>query len=549
MAETEKEENIQVPLTEEQVYDVLEFSKALYSVNKYNYYTSDLANKELRDLNNNPKVPTYQAIERALQDYKNNSETLQDFSEFMKVWDSIYDKTIKYLSGILSFDLSMHCINIKDPKVEYTTNEYVEDKKRVYKFFNKFKYKKEFKNIVENLLITDTCFCWLRDSQGTYNDDIISLDNEDGYQVKKSQRFALQLMPQKYCKITGVFPDGFLWDFNLNYFNTPNVDINNYDPSLKRALNDKKLNGELKSFVLDNTGLNKNNGWNADGWTRTKVNDGAWCFKMNTSNFTTVPPLASLMKSVFNNDVIAKLQLDKDMASAYALLVGEMKTLKDTNTKAKDPFTINPQTLGKLLGLIQNGLKRNVRPIALPLEETKLMQFTDTNGKMLANQYKNSSANGVSANSLIYTDEKMGQFELESAITNDYNFMKALYSQFESFLNFFVNKKTKKYKFEFHLRGSNYNFERKNRVDNLYKMLDKGLTPNSSTFASVFGYEMQEFESILEEAHYGGFADITTMLMNANTMNSGNDSLSNGRPQEENIDNLSDSGATARDYE
>lgn len=534
---------------------MLKFAQALYSSNKYSYYTSDLANQELINLNNNPKVPTYRMIESALKNYKNSAETLQDYSEFMKVWDEIYGNAIKYLDGILSFDLSRYCINAYNPEKDYKSGEYLDDVKRVYKFFNKFNYKEEFKRIVSTMLVTGVCFAWMRDSEGTYNDEAISLDN-DGYEVKKTQKFSLQLMPQKYCKITGKFPEGFLWDFNLNYFNTPNVNINNYDPSLKKALNDKKENGEMKSYIAGDNGLNKSNGYGDDGWTRTKVNDGAWCFKFDDSNFNILPPLGSLMKTVFNNDVIAKLQLDKDIASAYALLVGEMKTLKDQGAKQKDPFTINPNTLGSLLHLIQSGLKRNVRPIALPLEETKFMQFNDNCPNMALNQYRTSASNSVSASSMIFSDGKMGQFEAQMAYITDYNFMKKLYSQFENFLNFFVNKKTKKYKFKFVLNGSQQPFEREYRINNLNKLLDKGLTPNVSEIASTYGYGIQQFECMLQEARYGGITELTTMLMNANTMSSkdipSNSSKSKeteqiGRPKESE-NNLTQSGENSRYY-
>lgn len=549
MAEKENEE---VLLTEDQVYNVLEFCQSLYGANKFSqYYSSDLANKELLNLNNNPKIPTYQNIEQALKNYKNNSEILQDYSEFMRVWDSIYGNTIRYLSGILSFDLSRWCINIKNPTTEYQSQEYLDDVQRVYKFFNKFNYKEEFTKIVTNLLTTGVCFTWLRDSEGTYNDEAISLDSENTYEVKKTQKFSLQLMPQKYCKITGRFPEGFLWDFNLNYFNTPNVNINNYDPSFKKILNDKKNKSEIKSFILRNNNLNKTNGYGDSGWARTSPNDGAWVFKTNPENYLITPPLSNLMKSVFNNDVIAKLQLDKNIASAYALLVGEMKTYNTQAAQQKDPFMISPQTLGSLLHLVQNGLKRNIKPISLPLEQTKLMQFNDNSPNMSLNQYKTSALNGVSASSMIFGDGKMGQFEAQMAFMTDYNFMKQLYHQFEDFLNFFVNKKTKKYKFRFSLKGSEQPFERKYRIDNLNKLLEKGLTPNLSEIASTYGYEMQQFECMLQESHYSGITDLTTMLLNSNTMSSkdiqNNKEQQKGRPSKE-ITDLTQSGENSRNY-
>ena len=72
----------------------------------------------------------------------------------------------------------------------------------------------------------------------------------------------------------------------------------------------------------------------------------------------------------------------------------------------------------------------------------------------MANSYnKNTEAKGASATTLIYTTDKMTQFELENAIYSDYMIMKPLYQQFNQFLNFYINKKTVKYKFEFTLDG------------------------------------------------------------------------------------------------
>ena len=547
-------ENQQEELTQEQVFDIIEFAEALYGMGKnkqlfekIDYYNTDLVNQKLKDLNNNPKVPTLEAIERALKNYVDNEENLQSYSEYMYFWDTIYQKSIDYLDNILAFDLSKYCINIKNPEKEYKSKAYKDDEARVYKFFNKFNYKQEFKKIVHNMLLDDACFAWLRDSQGSYNDEVLSL--EDDYKIKKSQRFALQLMPQQYCKITGTDPDGFLWDFDLNYFTMPTISINNYDPSLKKALNSRIENQEMKSFILDNKDLNKTNGYGTDGWTRTNRNDGAWCFKMNMSNYVQVPHFSPLMRIVFNNDIIAKLQKDKDIASAYALLVGEMKMLKEQQAREKDAFAINPKTLGTMLKMIQSGLRKNVRPISLPLEETKFMQFNDNSPRMAMNQYKTSASNGVSASNLIFADDKMGQFEVQSALMIDYNFMAQLYLQFENFLNFFVNKKTKKYKFKFVLKGSNFAFERQNRIDNVMRLADKGITVNTSTMASTFGFGMQEFQAMLEESKYGGWTeDLTVMLENANTMSSKDvANNNNGRPQKE-VNELTQSGENSRNY-
>ena len=122
--------------------------------------------------------------------------------------------------------------------------------------------------------------------------------------------------------------------------------------------------------------------------------------------------------------------------------------LQQCGNKA-DQFKINPKTMGQFMSLVNAGLKNNVKPLALPLEDIKGWQFTDSNTNLVNNQYKNTGAQGASASTLIYTTDKMSQFELENAVYADYNFIKPLYEQFSQFLNFYINKKTKKYKFDF----------------------------------------------------------------------------------------------------
>ena len=39
-------------------------------------------------------------------------------------------------------------------------------------------------------------------------------------------------------------------------------------------------------------------------WVQTSPQNGAWCFKFDTSNFRQVPPLANLMKGCIDNEEI-----------------------------------------------------------------------------------------------------------------------------------------------------------------------------------------------------------------------------------------------------
>lgn len=531
-------------ISEQEVWNVLDYCTGLYTQIKgfmnEEFYNTQLENKLLIDLNNNPKIPTQNSLREAIANFKTNAELLQDYSEFMRMWDGIYNLAIDYKLNLLSFDINKYCTNIKDPK-EYSSKEYKDDCRRVAKFFENFNAKEEFRNVTKNMLISDTFFVWLRDTYGSFDDEEISLENEDGFVEKKMQSFALQIMPQDHCKITGQFTakgvKGFNWDLDLNYFMNANVNILNYDPSIIQSFNEMKKNGRLKSFIIgDNNQLNKTNGYGYGGnsWARTKVNCGAWCFKYDTSNFNTVPPLAYMLRSCFSNDIIERLQMDKDIISANAIILGEMKTRdKDNVGNNKNAFTIDPKQVGQLMRLARNGINKNIKQIALPLEETRLYQFADNNSNMYKNQLGSSSALGGHNSQIIYTTDNLTQEQAQIATTVDfYSIANSVYPQFENFLNFFVNKKTKKYKFKFKLSGSTIGFIRQKEIDNHLKFSDKGIQIPPQRIGTLLGYDAQEFENYMLEAKYGGMQDNLFLLMNSNTAKDGT-STEGGAPQKD----------------
>lgn len=532
-------------ISKDEVWNVLEYANALYTSQLGYFYDTQQEYRTLVDLNNNPQIPDRELLRKAIASYKQSAENLQDYSEFMEVWDGIYNRAINYKLNLLSFDIDRYPVNIKDNS-EFDSQEYKDDCRRVDKFFQNFKAKQEFRNAVKNMLKTDTYYCWLRDSEGSYDEDEIDITE------KKVQSYSLQTMPQKFCQITGKFVgkgvNGLLWDFNLNYFNQMGVNILNYDPSLIAAYNDRNTeNKNLKSFIVgDGRDLNKVNEFAWDCYVRTKVNKGAWVFKYDTSNFNEVPPFAYLMKTVFDDDAISALQRDKDIISANALILGEMKTRdKDNTGNNKNAFTIDPAQVGQIMHLARNGINKNIKQIALPLENTRMFQFADNNSNMYKNQLKTSAGLSAANSSLIYTDEKLSQEEAQLAANADYqDIANAVYPQFENFLNFFVNKKTKKYKFRFRVSGSTLPFVRKNEIENHLKLSDKGIQVPIRRWGTLLGYDGYEFETMVKEAKFTDTTDLLFALFNANTATY---DTQPGAPTKEN-DELTDGGAISREY-
>lgn len=532
-------------LSENQVNEVLQFAQGLYSgFSGYGYYANPFStNQNLVSLNNSPNIPTYDKLLKALENSPMDYKSICGYSEFMETYDTIYGKTLRYMAGLLAFDLTLRPTNIKNVS-EYKSQEYKDDLKRVYKFLDNFDYKQEFTKVVKEVLRRETSYVWFRDSHSVIDAPIDISDDI----TKKNEKFALQIMPQEYCLLTGYFDSGqLLYDFNLNYFLQSTVDINLFAPALKRKYRDLYSDGGSQKYI-PSAQLGSRNG-SFSTYVQCSPNDGAYAFKMDTSNFRQIPPFASLMKSAFDNTTTEKLQRDKNIASAYALLMGEIKTFDGAKSGEKpNQFTITADRMGQFLQLVQNGLQSNVRPVALPLEETQLAQFVDSSPLMANYQIRTSASQGASASTLIYTDTKMAQFEMEQAIMMDYNYMATLYNQFNAFMNFFVNKKMKKYRFAFEFKNCSYPFYKEKKLKQVIQCADKGIVLDESEWAGLLDMKPQDFHRSLELAHYSDFTSNLTMLLNINTTKDGSGESTEVGNQELDDDEVSDSGATAREY-
>ena len=524
--------------TKPQVWDFIKFAQGMYSTFG-GYNTPQLANQTLVQLNNNSSVPTFDNILQALQTAPYSVSQLQNYSEFMQTWDAIYQKTLRHFRGLLSFDYYMVCNNAT--KEDYKNPKYLEDKRRAEKFMYSFNYKKEFDRVIAELLRSGQCYSWFRTNYGTFNDE--ELSSSDDIEVKKQNKFSLQIMPQKYCMLEGYWQGGLNYVFNMQYFLKSGVDIKEYDPSLMKKYIDLYYKGDEQSYSSSSQLYDRDGSFAQ--WVQVSSQDGAWAWLFDDSNFGGAPPFANLLKSVFNNDVIESLQKDKNVLSSLALIMGEMEIMdKEKSGQKPDQFAVQPETLAKLLGFVKSALNSSVKQIPLPLTETKYAQFTDNSPMMSMYQYQMSSSLGASASSMVYTNDKMAQFEMQSALMEDYNLMKRLYLQFADFINYFLNRKTKKYKFTVVFDGSNMPFEREQRKKTLMEYSSVGMTPNESFFSATLGVPAHIFSRMREESH-ATIGDNLTMLMNANTMKSDGEVGNQVKDDSE----LKDGGSISRDYE
>lgn len=512
-------------LTKSDIQNIIDFSAGLMAVD--NFYSPFLSNQLLTNLNNNPRLPSAESVKKALNDYKNSGEELQGFVEFASSFDMIFKRTLYSYANALSFDLQITCKNAYTDS-DYQSDEYKKDRQTVDNFLTNFDYKKEFYNVLLNVLKRDTYFTWFRKTK-TGN--------------RGKMKFALQIMPQEYCMLTGYFEKGLLWSMNQLYWTLPGVDLDSYDPSLKRTYQRALENAELN--YKPSAPLNERNGSYAL-WADVSPLDGAWCFKWATDNFANNPFLSPYVANVLRSDEIGELQYNKDLIAASGILAGEIKLFDSAKSGQKaNQFSIDPKTLGTFMSLVKKGLQSTIKAVAVPLENIKFFQFEDKNPNSYTNELTTTAGIGTGISRVIYSSDKMSNAELEAALNEVYQTMKPMYAQFNNFLDFYVNQMTSKYKFKFEFVGSNYQFERDARFDKMMKMSDKGLVLNSSAWASAVGMNPVTFDRMLAESKYTGWIDkYSTMMLNANTSSYKDNE---GGRERKNARDLTDSGEASRE--
>ena len=485
-----KKQNTEEMLDERSLWDVLEFARNVYQGNIIpNIYTPELVNARMKDLNLNPLVATETNIESALKDPKNNETQLIGYSEFFSLTSMIYKRLTGYMAQMASFDYTFTCLNAK--KEDYKSKKYKKDLQIVYEFLDKFDVKREFKKIMNQLLEKEIYYGVLRD------------DSEFKY--------IFQELPYSYCKLTGRSEYSLLFDFNMQYFfSQSGVDINMFPDNFKDYYNriiELKNNGYNPANSLDK----RTGEWVQ--WVQTSPEDNMFAFKFNTESITTVPYLAPLFSDIVLAPMMRNLQKNINILKAQKILVGLIPLLKDSKGgSVKDAVAIEPGTLGKFLGLLKAGLHESVKVGGVPFSDVKEIDFDTTNTNIL-DEYSKTTASMSGINSrMVFANDKMSNIETQASINTDEFLTLHVYHQFNQFMDYQINKRTKNFRFKFKFEGSEFQANRQFRLDNALKLSEKGITLPQK-FAAAMGMEPADFYRHLEECQAMEFADMLTPLI------------------------------------
>ena len=97
----------EILLSEKEVFDILEFSRAVSSsYGQTAYLNPMLVNQRMQDVTLNPMAATQAMLDEAMLAPKQSETKLQEFSENFEITSMVYRRLISYLANMLAFDIT-----------------------------------------------------------------------------------------------------------------------------------------------------------------------------------------------------------------------------------------------------------------------------------------------------------------------------------------------------------------------------------------------------------------------------------------------------------
>ncbi len=516
-----KEEEIL--LSEQEVRDVFfSFEKFSRALNSYNPTLNPaLLNQRMQDLTMNPVVADQTKLDEALRNPKASEEVLQGISEGFEISSQPYKRLLSYLSSMLSWDLTMTCTNAD--KDDYGTLAYKKDQKIIEGWLDNFDYQKEFAIAVKEMLRNEAFFCSPRFD---------------------AERVVLQEMPASptYTKITGRFGYGLLWSINLYIFLLPGMDLNMFPPFFGKAFNklwgDNK--GNLPTYIPSLAPeMRGNSSWIY--WQDVPVDVG-WVFKMSPELATRIPAFTALFSELILQPLMRNLQKNVNMAVATRILKGEVPFLNNTSSKVTDSLAISSDSLARFLQLVSSSLTSAVKVAAAPLNNMGAVSFPSDND-LYPTYLRNMLASSGVNTSLIFTGEaRANQLESQLSLNTDEQLMMGVYPQFNAFLNYKLNKYTKKFKWDFAFEGTSFFTNRAERLERQTTLMMNGIVLPQKLAAAI-GMKPQNFRRQMEEAKANNWVQGLTPILQAAQMTG---DAAGGRPSMK-ANKLGDAGASSQE--
>lgn len=499
-------DNIKGKLTQEEFNYFVEFAKTLTSMGGMNYLLNPyISNQYLKNINMNPQFKDRDTVEKMVYNPKDNELGLRRLSEHLYNTQTPYKRLIHYFADMLKFD--WYPIPINATEEDMKKDSYKKDWERMWQWFDKFDIKKEFKKILLGMMLEDAKFTYIRESE---------------------LGIIFQEMPSDYCIVDAWSELGYLYSFNLLYFQQVGVDIRGFPPEFKKYYqNAMDMLGSNNTKYYPNIRPEMRNGrWMY--WQEISPDKG-WVFKFHNNFAGLVPPFLGLFIDAIEIDTFKEMQKTKTALDVYKIIFGNIPRHKDGTNKsgnAKDDMALSPEMAANYMKLIKNSLPEGVDFKASPLEDLKSFEFNNSASKAnivgdaMKNFYK-----GAGADQALFNSDKPNASTMKASTRVDASFVERVYEQFNTFCTYQLSKITKKYKFKIVFEGTI--FDEDERKEQALTLAQNGIiTPK---LASSNGMTLKEFVNGMNMMKVLGFPDNLTPIQSSYTLSAKNNK--GGKPE------------------
>lgn len=482
-------------ISQEQVWSALEFAQQLGSLYPATY-SPILINQRLRDMSLlSSSDITQEKAEKALANPKDNERELLAISENLEVTSTTYRRIIDYISNLPSWDWTYAVMNLKDIS-EFKSDVYKKDLAVVKNFFYSFDHKKEFSTALKQMLREEVFFCSFRN---------------------EGNRWLLQQLPSDRCMITGKWDYGTLFSFDYTFFLQGGVPIDGFAPSFKTGF--QNLFGE-NSKIIDYIPMRSVDTRDQNAyayWGDISPEDGGWAFKMQAEKNFRTQYFSGMFPDLALQPTIRNLQKNNYLAEAVKLIMGEVGTLnKDAKgPSVRDAFNLSPEMAAKFMQLVKSAINNSAVSVAsAPLSNMKAFQFEGNNDLYESYMTNLLGLSGVNSNILFSSSQKQNVTESLLGVDVDQHIVENLYPMFENFLEYQINKLTKKYKFKITLQGTRFYIDKERRLDRQTTLMDRGIVLPQMVAAAI-SMNPFEFQTQLDEARINGWVDQLTPIISS----------------------------------
>lgn len=527
----QEKDNREEIFSQQEVFDWLTFAQELSGQTGFPFtgipLSPQLINQRMKDITlNTIGGVTEDRVAKALSDPKNNEIELLNISESFSISSMIYRRLLDYMSNILAFSYSTSCVNAKVS--DYTSPAFKKDQDVLKEFFYKFDVKAEFPRVVKRLFLEEVFFGVLRD---------------------EGEKWSLQQLPSSKCLITGRAAEAnLLYSFDYSYFLQAGTDINMFPAIFKKTYSNLIMKNGGSNRYIPSLPLEDRNTSSWIWWGDCSPVDNFWAWKLSPEQATRVPFFSGMFPDLAMQSLVRGLQKSNLMASAVRLILGSLPMLKDQKVKAADAFALDPAALAKFLKLLQSAIaSESVRVGAAPLESMQSVEFSP-NLDVYSSFIKTTlGTSGINSNLLFSAEIKPNIEETRLSVNIDEMISTGIYNYFNRFVEYYVNRKTSKFKFQVEFEGTNFYNDKERRQSVQRENIAIGIVNYQKIAASQ---DISPFTLLaqIEESKALGFVDKLTPIIPAAQMSSGlqGSSKSPGRPSKKDSE-LSDSGSTTKE--